>query len=85
MTNRERLQLLLADGEWHGIEEIDEVAGRQSGRTRMSELVKLHGSKHKPLPDGSWLYERRFRIRHEGKVYQYNATDWRQVANASLF
>lgn len=76
-TNREKARDLLADGRWHSIEELDSVAGMQSARTRMSELVREFGATHKPLPDGSARYERRFRTRHAGTDREYSATDWR--------
>lgn len=67
-TNTERIRELLADGRWHGIEEIDEVGGRQSARTRLSELRRAEPG----------LWERRFRKRRRADgTYAYTARDWR--------
>ena len=87
MRQPRQLEALLAahPGEWVGIETMSAYAGQQSARTRMSELVKLHGAAHKPLPDGTWRYERRYRVRHAGTDRAYSGTDWRDMTEPRLF
>jgi len=49
-------------------------------RTRMSELVKMHGSKDKPLPDGSYRFESRWRTHTNPDGSTTTAKDWRDTS-----
>ena len=71
MTNTERAQALLTDGRWHCITDIAEVAGRESARTRMSELNRAYPGR----------YERRFRTHTSPDGRRYSMTDWRDTSD----
>lgn len=75
-TDTERVMAILADGRWHS---CNEFCGRllPNFRSRISELVKIHGSEDKPLPDGSYRFEWRWRTHKNNSGSTSTSKDWR--------